>query len=85
MNQAALLKRIDECRALRDQTHGQERTRYGFELWGLQAAGGYQEAPTAEQWAMLDRAYRHAYQLGKDNGETLLKLARLNEQLKEGA
>lgn len=79
MSQQQLCDRIRECQALREAAFGQERTRYGFELLGLQVAGGFQEPLTTEALATIDRSYLAAYERGKADGETILKVVRLGE------
>jgi hypothetical protein len=79
MSQATLLDRIRECQALRDATGGQERTRYGYELLGLQVAGGLQAPLEASALATIDRAMKAAYERGRDDGASILKVQKLME------
>jgi hypothetical protein len=81
MSQSVLLTRIKECQALREQSFGQEKTRYGYELLGLQVAGLYQEPLSDEHRETLAVAYRTAYDRGVEDGATLLKVDKLKETL----
>ena len=75
MSQASLLKRITECQAMRESSGGQERTRYGYELLGLQVAAGMQEPLGADVLATMDRAMKLAYETGIRDGQIKLKVA----------
>lgn len=75
MSQAALLARIQECQQLRDTTWGQERTRYGYELLGLQVAAGIQEPLDLPTLATMDRAMKMAYERGLEDGKIKLKVS----------